>query len=240
LSTTPRTADPVRRFYAAATAGADGDVHVVRLDQRVLKTPAGRPLHLPTSALAHGVAAEWDAQGEHIVPASMPVTQLAFAAIDWTAQSRPQLIEYTAKYGETDLLCHRADAPPQLITRQAEAWDQLLDWARETHALDLTVVTGVIAAPRDEPSLARIRAFAEGLDDFRLTALAQAAGLAGSAVVALALLGRRLDGETAFQAAALDELWSLENWGEDAEARARLDRQRADFSALERFVAALG
>jgi len=232
--------EPIRRFYASATAAEEGEAYIVRLDQRTLKTPAGKPLRLPTRALAGAIAAEWDAQGEHIVPASMPVTQLAFAAIDWTPQSRAQLVEYVAKYGETDLLCHRAEAPAPLIARQAETWDVLLQWARETRALKLPVVVGVIAAPRDEASLARIRDFADALDDFRLTALAQAAGLAGSAVVALALLAGRLDAEAAFQAAALDNLWSLENWGEDAEARARLDRQRAEFAALERFVAALG
>lgn len=212
----------------------------MRLDKRTLKTPSGKPLHLPTPALAEAIAGEWDAQGEHIVPASMPVTQLAFAAIDWTPQSRPQLIEYVAKYGETDLLCHRADAPPPLVARQSEAWDALLNWARDAHSIQLPVVAGVIAAPRDEASLARIRDHAEALDDFRLTALAQAAGLAGSAIIALALLQGRLDAEAAFHAAALDELWSLENWGEDAEARARLDRQRGEFAALARFVAALG
>jgi chaperone required for assembly of F1-ATPase len=232
--------EPVRRFYTSAATAEEGDAFIVRLDQRTLRTPSGKPLHLPTRALAELIAAEWDAQGERITPASMPVTQLAFAAIDWTAQSRPQLIDYVAKYAETDLVCHRAESPPPLVARQAETWDALVQWAGETCTLRLPVVAGVIAAPPDEASLARLRDIAADLDDFRLTALAQAAGLSGSAVVALALLRGRLDGEAAFAAAALDELWSLENWGEDAEARARLDRQRAEWRALQRFVASLG
>jgi chaperone required for assembly of F1-ATPase len=43
----------------------------------------------------------------------------------------------------------------------------------------------------------------------------------------------------AFEAAALDNLWSLAEWGEDEEARARLDRQLKDFEALGRFIEAL-
>jgi chaperone required for assembly of F1-ATPase len=100
-------------------------------------------------------------------------------------------------------------------------------------------VAGVIAAPPDQASIDELRAHAARLDDFRLTALAQAAGLAGSAIIALALLRGRIAPQHAFEAAALDNLWSLEKWGEDAEARARLDRQHAEFAALGRFIMAL-
>ena len=63
--------------------------------------------------------------------------------------------------------------------------------------------------------------------------------LAGSALIGFALLEGRLDAENAFAAAALDDRWNLENWGEDAAACAGLDRQRAEFDALGRFVQAL-
>lgn len=231
--------EPVRRFYATATAAEEGAAHIVRLDQRTLRTPAGRPLHLPTRALAEAVAGEWDTQGEYIAPSSMPVTQLALAAIDRTPHRRAELIAYVAKYGETDLLCHRAESPPPLVRRQADIWDPLLDWAAEALDLRLPVVASVIAAPAAAAAAARLSVAAAALDDLRLTALAQAAGLTGSAIIAFALLEGELDAEAAFAAAALDDLWSLENWGEDAEARAKLERQRAEFAALQRFIAAL-
>ncbi len=233
------TGEPVRRFYASATAAEEGDAHIVRLDQRTLKTPSGKPLHLPTRALAEAIAQEWDAQGELILPASMPITQLAFAAIDWTPQSREKLADYIAKFGETDLICHRADAPPPLVARQSETWDPLVAWSMGDLGAVLPIVVGVTAAHVPKESLETLRAHADACDDFRLTALAQAAGLSGSAVIALALLHQRLDAEAAFAAAALDNLWSLENWGEDAEARARLERQRAEFVTITRFFAAL-
>jgi chaperone required for assembly of F1-ATPase len=233
------TSDPVRRFYSSATAAEDNGAHIVRLDQRTLKTPSGRPLHLPTRALAAAVAAEWDAQGEHIVPATMPLTQLCFAAIDWTPQSRDKLADYISKFGETDLICHRADAPAPLVARQTALWNPLVAWSMSDLGAVLPVVVGVTAAPVHHETLETLRAHAGACDDFHLTGLAQAAGLAGSAVIALALLHQRLDAESAFAAAALDNLWSLENWGEDAEARARLNRQRAEFATLTRFFAAL-
>jgi chaperone required for assembly of F1-ATPase len=226
-----------RRFYQHAAATPE---HGVALDQRTLRTPGGAAFIAPTAGLAQAIAGEWAGQGEHIVPTSMPLTQLAFAAIDWTPKSRDQLALYVAAYAETDLCCHRADAPAELIARQADVWNPLVAWGARAHGLALPVVTGVIAADIDPQMRERLAAHARGLDDFRLTALAQATGLAGSALIALALLAGRLDAEGAFQAASLDTRWSLDHWGEDIEARAKLDTQRAEFDNVARFVAALG
>jgi chaperone required for assembly of F1-ATPase len=229
-----------RRFYKQViVAEGEGDAHVVKLDDRTLRTPGGLVFVAPTKALAQLCAEEWAAQGEHIVPASMPITQLAFAALDSTAKRREELCSYVASFGATDLCCHRAEAPADLVERQALAWDSLVDWGRTALGVSLPVVTGVIAASVGGETLARLRAHAAALDDFRLTALAQTAGLAGSVLIAFALLRRSIGPEEAFAAAALDNLWSLERWGEDEEARTRLDRQRAEFMALGRFIEAL-
>ena len=52
------------RFYrrASAAPAADGNGWVVKLDHRVLKTPAKKPMKLPTEALALAIAAEWEWQ----------------------------------------------------------------------------------------------------------------------------------------------------------------------------------
>lgn len=224
-----------RRFYKQAAVDEAG--FGVRLDARALKTPRGGAFAAPTRALAEAVAAEWDAQGQHILPASMPLTQLAFAALDGGDAARVERIAYVLKYAETDLCCHRADAPAELVARQAEAWDPLVQWGRE-QGLALPVVTGVLAAEVPGESLAALGARTDALDDFRLTALAQAVGVSGSALIALALLEGRVDSDTAFIAAALDDLWSQERWGADGEAQARLARLKRDLSAVERFVRA--
>lgn len=225
-----------KRFYKTATARADRSV---ALDERTLRTPGGALFIAPTDALANAVASEWQAQGEHITPSTMPLTQFAFAAIDHTAKRREELYDYIAKFAETDLVCHRAEAPAELASRQAERWDSLRDWFAAFVGADLPVVVGILAAGVPVGELDKVRAGAAALDDFRLTALAQAAGLAGSAVLGFAVAHGRITPGAAFEAAALDDLWSQEKWGEDAEAKARLDRQRIEFENLARFVAAL-
>jgi chaperone required for assembly of F1-ATPase len=232
-------AEPARRFYKQAVAQALDGAFTVALDGRTLKTPAGAPFRVPTMALAQACALEWRAQGERVLPAAMAITQLAFAAIDWTGRDRTSRINYIASYGETDLCCHRAGSPEGLVARQAATWDPLVAWGRRELGVVLPVVTGIVAARAASETLAAISERAALLDDFHLTALSQATGLSGSMLIAFALLYGEVDAQRAFEAAALDDLWSLERWGEDAEARTRLMRMRAEFDALAAFIACL-
>lgn len=228
-----------RRFYKDACVRPDGREFLVMLDARTLRTPGGTVFRAPTRQLAQACAKEWAGQGERIAPSSMPLTQLGFVAIDATPKRRQDLAKVLVKYIETDLVCHRASAPASLAARQSALWDPILDWAEARFQFRLPVVAGVVAAEVSPQNLARISTEIDALDHFRCTALAQAITLAGSALIGFALIEGRLDAEAAFAAAAFDELWSLENWGEDSEARAKLERQRAEFAAIAAFAAAL-
>ena len=228
-----------RRLYKSVSVRERGDGFVVMLDERQLKTPAGELFRAPTRKLADAIAAEWEAQAERIAPASMPLTQMAFAALDVTLKRRDELASLIAKYVATDLVCHRAEAPAALVARQAATWDPIVDWAHTRFHFRPAVVSGLIAAPLSPQNLTTMQWEVDDLDAFRCTALAQAVTLAGSAFIGFALLEGRLNAESAFAAAALDDLWNSENWGEDPEARAGLDSQRAEFAALERFIQAL-
>ncbi len=226
-----------RRFYDLARPSEDG-LGVV-LDARTLRTPGGTVFRAPTPTLAQAIAEEWATQGEHIIPATMPLTQLAFAALDVTPGRRGELSVGLVKFLETDLVCHRADHPAELVARQAAAWDPIVDWSNRRFHMRVPVLTGILPGPVT-PEMKTVLAWEiDDLDDFRLTALAQAINLTGSALIGFALLEKRLDAEAAFAAAALDDLWSLEHWGEDEEARGRLDRLKRDLSAVGRFIDAL-
>ncbi|MEZ5961271.1 MAG: ATP12 family protein [Hyphomonadaceae bacterium] len=228
-----------RRFYKSATVSDHDGGFGVALDARTLRTPGGTVFIGPTRALAQLCADEWAAQGEHIIPATMPASQMAFAALDWAARNRDQICDYVVKFGETDLCCHRAESPADLVARQAGVWDPLVNWGAESLGVSLPVVAGIVAAPIEPELLAKLRSHAAALDDFRLTGLAQAAGLAGSALIGFAVTFGAYDAQRAFEAAALDNLWSLEKWGDDEEARVRLERQRGEFESIVRYLEAL-
>jgi chaperone required for assembly of F1-ATPase len=228
----------VRRFYKTVAVGAQDGGFTVLLDGRPLKTPAKRTLLAPTRALAEILAEEWAAQGEHIDPASMTATRLVNVAIDRAPAARPEIAAEIARYAETDLVCHLADDDPDLARREEAAWAPLRAWAGETLGVALAPVAGVLARPQPAKSLAAAVGFALMLDDITLTALAQAAALLGSTVLALALLEGRLDARTAFAASRIDETHQAERWGEDAEAAERAARIADELAMVERVMRA--
>ena len=196
----------VKRFYReVAVAGTEAGGFAILLDGRKVRTPIGRDLEVPTRNLADAVAAEWAAQEDKVRPATMPLTQFAFTAIDRVGPERADVAARIAKYGETDLLCYRADSPADLVALQAMTWDPLLAWADEAFGARLTVTAGIAPVAQPSPAVAALGRQLEGLDAFRLTAVAAVVQAAGSLVVGLALLRGRLDAADAAKAAHLDE-----------------------------------
>ena len=228
-----------RRFYKAATTGPVEGGFAVLLDGRTPKSPARSPLVLPSLALAQLVAAEWEAQEKIIDSTAMPATRLAFTAIDRIAETRVEVAREVAAYAGSDLLCYRAEHPTPLVERQDRDWQPLLDWANATWGLALKPVAGIIHAPQPPQSLAAIEALAVGFDDFTLAGVAYGAGLLGSSVLSLALREGRVDGLTALDLSRLEEAFQAEHWGEDQEARLRVENLAVEVRVLERWFAAL-
>jgi chaperone required for assembly of F1-ATPase len=226
-----------RRFYKTASVATVEGGWSILLDGKALRSPAKRPLVLPTEALASAIAAEWQAQGEKIDPGSMPLMQFAATAIDRLADDRDGLIAEIAGYGRSDLVCYRAEEPPSLVRRQEELWQPLIAWAAERYDIALNVTAGIVAVEQPAHTLATFRRVLEACDLFALTALAGAAGSAGSLVIALALAEDRLGPDEAADAALLDELFQAEKWGSDPEAERRRAAIRADLKAAKRFHA---
>lgn len=229
----------MKRFYKEAAVTGAAPPFGVALDGRPVRTPARAALALPTRALADAIAGEWQAQDETIDPRAMPLTGLANAAIDRVAPDRDAFADALAAYAGSDVLTYRADGPAPLVARQAEVWDPLLAWAARRYDAHFTVTTGIIHTPQPAATLARIGAAFRALDPFRLAALHPAVTISGSAVIALALLEGEIDAETAFAAGHLDELWQVEQWGEDALAAAARENRRRDLRAAANLLVAL-
>lgn len=222
----------MKRFWKEV-AVADG---AIRLDGRAVRTPARAPLILPTPALAEAIADEWRAVGEEIDPRAMPLTGYANAAIDKIGPDTAAFAAGLALYGETDLLCYRAENPPQLAMRQAEIWDPLLDWARKRYDIAFVVTVGIVHRAQPPETLARLSAAIAARRAFELAALSPIVTIGGSLVVALMLAENALTPDAAFEATHLDELWQAELWGEEwmaADARAL---RRADFASADRLL----
>ncbi len=226
----------MKRFWKEARVAPVDDGFAIHLDGRPLRTPAQAALIVDSRPLAEAIAAEWDAQEQDIDPRAMPATGFANAAIDRVAPDPAAFATELGRYAEADLLCYRADAPAELAARQTEKWDPVLNWAGARFGARFHLGTGILHIPQPEETIAHLRAAILRLDPFRLAALSPLVTISGSLVIALALVDGALDPEIAFDLAHLDELWQVEQWGEDELALKAREARKADFLAAARFL----
>ena len=228
----------IKPLWEKGAVAKKPDGFAIELDGRPLRTPAKAPLVLPTRALAEMVAEEWRAQDGKPDPATMPATRTANAAIDKVTPQFDEVAKVIAAYGDSDLLCYRATAPAELVARQAEKWDPVLDWASETLGARLTPVSGVIHAPQDPAALSVLAVLVNDMTPFELAAFHDLVAISGSLVIGLAVSKHLLELEELWITACLDELWQEEQWGKDDEALAHRERKRQDFFGAAEFLSA--
>jgi chaperone required for assembly of F1-ATPase len=218
-----------RRFYAKAGTAVLDRGHALHLDEKPVRTPARSVLAAPTLPLARLLAAEWEAQGDYIDPARMPLTRLANAIIDGVVTRPSPVVAEVQKYLASDLMCYRAASPAELVARQQQLWDPVLDWAEQTLGARFARTAGITHIEQTGEAL-RAASAAIPQDAWRLGAVHSATTLTGSALLALAMERARLSADQAWQAANVDEDWNMEQWGRDEIA---LERRASRFAELQ-------
>lgn len=213
-----------KRFYKDVAVAldtdtdADGAGYVVKLDGRLLKTPGKMALRFASENQAKLVAAEWQAQDEDILPGTMPCTRMMNVACEQTPSRRSELVKEFRAYTSTDLLCYRSRNPQDLAARQEQNWQPVLDYAAIQHGISLASTTSIKAVEQPEESLNNAADYATSKDDTALTLLLHFTASYGSAILALSVMERRLQVDTAFALSRLDEGFQNERWGADDEA----------------------
>lgn len=230
----------MKRFWDHATVGRAEAGYTILLDGRPLHLPGGAVVSVNSAALAAALAEEWQAaggaKGGKMSFADTPMTRLAGTAQERIAPDPAPVADAVAAYGETDLLCYRAERPPELVRRQAEAWQPWLDWAAVTYDAPLRVASGVMYIAQDAAALDALRRAVRAASPDMLAGLGLAVPALGSLVLGLAMAEGRLTAEAAHRLGALDELYQAEAWGEDAEAIARRARIAEDIRIAARYM----
>lgn len=213
--------------YAVQRNGAD------------IKTPAGRVLIVPMAALAEAIADEWRAQTNKIAPHTMPMMQFAATTLDMTQKNRLAVVEQVAGYGAADLLCFRAEGPDELIARQQQTWQPILDWCALRFDALLKIGQGIMPIGQNLDTLFALHRAVEAYDDFKLTGLKQATEVSGSLTLGLALAEKYATAEQVFKAAELDTDFQTEKWGDDPVSTGRREGVKADLIACEKWFGLL-
>ena len=230
----------MKRFWDQASAAPSADGYFILLDGRPMHLPGGAVLRIPNDALAAAIAAEWQAaggaKGGEMSFADTPLTQLAGTAQERIAPDPSPTIAGLTRYAEADLLCYRADHPPELSQRQALAWQPWLDWAALDRDAPLKVTSGILRVKQDPSSIEALGRAVAAVGPWALAGLGVAVPALGSLVLGLALSESRLEAAEAHTLAALDELFQAELWGADPEAERRRAAIKADVEVADRFM----
>ncbi|RCW85609.1 ATP12 family chaperone protein [Phyllobacterium bourgognense] len=229
-----------KRFYKEAAVAEHDGQFAVELDGRAVKTPARQMLALPTRAAAQLIADEFSAQEKEIDPARMPATRLANTAIDGIVNDPQAVLEDVLRFASSDMLCYRAGSPERLVNRQRELWDPLIDWAASELGARFVLAEGVMHVEQPREALGAFSVHLGQFNDpFAIAALHTITTLTGSAIMALAVAKGEISGEEAWRLAHVDEDWTIEHWGEDAEAAARRALREREMTAAVKMLEAV-
>jgi ATP synthase F1 complex assembly factor 2 len=192
----------------------------VTLDGRRLKTPARKHLVLPNLELAHVLAAEWDFQevlsDRGIEPATMPFMTLVSSAIDQADGEPSYYIERILTYLPTDSALFFTTRDDRiLLKKQRKQLIPLVEFVRDIFGIELLTAEdgsiGKLIHPSE--SIRKFRDIIESLDPFVLSCMHAATIECKSAIIALALLCRRIDMDQARAASRIEEEFQVEIWG---------------------------
>jgi chaperone required for assembly of F1-ATPase len=230
----------VKRFWETAAVEWTEQGHRILLDRKPMRLPSGNAVLVGPARLARAIAEEWQhaggEKGGEMTFKDTPLTRLAGTAIERVAADPAVTIDAIARYGETDLLCYRAETPQKLVQRQQQQWQPWLDWAARALDAPLRITNGVGYVKQHHDAIAALRRAVAALDIHAVAALGIAVPALGSLVLGLALAAGELDAQSAYTLGALDELFQAEQWGDDYEAVDRRTSMLADIVLAARYI----
>ena len=207
----------------------------VVINGKSLLTPKKNTFAVPTQALADAINTEWQAHGKYVA-GKMPLTALAYTAIDQIAPQKALIIESLLTYVDTDTLSYRATSSEKLATQQLEQWAPVLDKLGALLGTDWEVTSGVMPVDQSPELHKAIEKRLNTLDAMSLAALCVLASGYSSIALMLAVLEKHVDASEAFRLSRLEEESQAERWGRDSESDARAERLKAEVVAAGEFL----
>lgn len=230
----------MKRFYKFVSLGETPRGFSVLLDGKPVKTQARHMLTTPSRDLANAIMQEWLAQGDKILPATMPLMQILATKIDRVSVDRAAMTDAVMKYLDTDLICYRTDQHP-LAEPQGKSWDPWVEWFAGKFGVGLETTTALKALKQPEKAHDTVLDYIEALDDDIFTVLQIITPLSGSLVLALAFVERAIGADEIFAVMRVEENWKAEIYNEKLHgpdpAQGKKDIAiKADLIAAEKYL----
>jgi chaperone required for assembly of F1-ATPase len=201
-------------------------------------TPAKNAFTIPNLVLQKAIEEEW-ASGKKYTPATMPLTALAYTALDKIAGKKADIVEILMVYVDSDTLTYRASSSEKLAQEQEEKWGEILRWAGARFDVAWAVTSGVMPVEQSEHLHKTIARYLASLSDFQLSAFCVLSSLFSSLVLAIAVCEEYISAEDAFSISRLEEEFTAEQWGRDEEADKRAENMKQEILDAEKFLSLL-
>jgi len=168
------------------------------------------------------------------------MTRLAYSSIDFISSYPQAVVEDVIKFSASDLLCYRAESPQELVKRQREMWDPVLDWCENTLSARFDLAEGIVHIDQPREAVTAFGIHVNAINEpIILGALHTITTLTGSAILALAVHHGEVEPVKAWEICHVDEDWQISQWGEDEEAQARRNKRWNEMRAADALMKAI-
>lgn len=198
-------------------------------------TPAKNLFILPNSMLKEAIEKEWQS-GKKYSPTAMPLTALAYTAIDKIAQSKENIIEVLMVYVDSDTLTYRATSSEDLAKQQEEKWGAVLKWCGARFDVAWQTTSGVMPVEQSPALHKAVERYLRSLNEWQLSAFCVLASGFSSLSLAIAVCENHLNAQEAFALSRLEEEAQAQQWGRDAEVEARAQKMKDEIVVVEQFL----
>ncbi len=234
----------MKKFYKLVSHTPHSGGYHILLDGRTVKRPSKVDLLVPTQVMADEIVKEWAAQGEAVIPDTMPITQILITCQDCVVQNRTVMQESVLKYLDTDLICYPAEGPEGLRVMQDERWAIWREWFDKRFGVKLKTTTGLAALKQEKASHEAALAYVEAMDDERFTVLQLVTSLSGSLILALAFAEGEAEAQDILNAAFAEEdyhagVYDAQKYGDDPMLAKRRSAITRDLNAARVFLGCL-
>lgn len=225
----------LKKFYSDVSVNESNNVFSILLDGRELKTPQKKPLTLINKKIADAIAQEWSKQDETIDHSSMPLTSLAFTALDLVEEARDKVIDEVINFTHTDTSCCWVEDPKELRQQQLKTFLPLIQWFSEKYSIPLQPTETVFVSRLDDNEFVSLRNILNSYDPYHLTAVFNMTNIFKSLVLTMALINDSISMDEAWTASQLEESFQIKKWGETEEIKNQRDYLLKDLKSTYKF-----
>ncbi|XP_068761096.1 ATP synthase mitochondrial F1 complex assembly factor 2-like [Montipora capricornis] len=202
-----------KRFYNKVGIEEAEGGYQITVDNKKVKTPAGKALIVPSRPLAMAVAVEWNSQRETIKPENMHLTSLSNTVIDNPkTRTRGEQISHILEFLSSDTICFYANEPEELVNLQRNEWQPLIDWFDMKYDVSVEPSNGLfVSVPHD--AIQKLQSHLSSLNTWSLTGIEFAVETLKSIILSMALVDNHLTVERAVALSRLELEFQISRWG---------------------------